>query len=68
MLRPGTLTMEPGAGTIDVVTDAQSARDPVAREDVADVVPEALRLGLVNRIVGFAGGSEPICNALAAVH
>lgn len=68
VLRPGTLTMEPGAGTIEIVTDSQSARAPVAREDVADVVLEALRLGLVNRIVGFAGGSEPIGEALAALH
>jgi uncharacterized protein YbjT (DUF2867 family) len=68
VLRAGTLTMAPGAGTIEIVTDAQSARAPVAREDVADVVLEALRLGLVNRIVGFAGGSEPIGEALAALH
>ncbi len=68
VLRPATLTMEPGTGTIEVVTDAQSAEAPVAREDVANVVLEALRLGLVNRIVGFAGGSEPIDDALAALH
>jgi uncharacterized protein YbjT (DUF2867 family) len=68
VLRPGTLTMEPGTGTIEIVTDAQSARAPVAREDVADVVVEALRVGLVNRIVGFAGGSEPIDDALCALH
>ncbi|MBB3259796.1 uncharacterized protein YbjT (DUF2867 family) [Paraburkholderia bannensis] len=68
VLRPATLTMEPGTGTIEVVTDAQSAEAPVAREDVANVVLEALRVGLVNRIVGFAGGSEPIDDALAALH
>lgn len=68
VLRPGTLTMEPGTGTIEIVTDAQSARAPLAREDVADVVLEALRVGLVNTIVGFAGGSEPIADALAALH
>jgi uncharacterized protein YbjT (DUF2867 family) len=68
VLRPGTLTMEPGTGTIEIVTDAQSARAPVAREDVANVVLEALRVGLVKKIVGFAGGSEPIEDALAALH
>jgi len=68
VLRAGTLTMDPGTGTIEIVSDAQSARAPVAREDVADVVLEALRVGLVNRIVGFAGGSKPIGEALAALH
>jgi uncharacterized protein YbjT (DUF2867 family) len=67
VLRPGTLTMEPGAGTIKIVLDAQSAREPVAREDVAEVVLEALRAGLVNRTVGFAGGDEPVDDALAAL-
>jgi uncharacterized protein YbjT (DUF2867 family) len=67
VLRPGTLTMEPGTGTIEIVTDAQSARAPVAREDVADVVLEALKVGLVNKIVGFAGGGKPISDALAAL-
>jgi uncharacterized protein YbjT (DUF2867 family) len=67
VLRPGTLTMEPGAGTIEIVTDAQSARATVAREDVANVVLEALKVGLVKKIVGFAGGSEPIDDALAAL-
>ncbi|WP_408257684.1 SDR family oxidoreductase [Paraburkholderia phytofirmans] len=68
VLRPGTLTMEPGAGTIEIVADAQSARAPIAREDVADVVLEALRVGLVNKIVGFAGGSQPIADALTSLH
>jgi uncharacterized protein YbjT (DUF2867 family) len=67
VLRPGTLTMEPGTGTIEIVTDAQSARAPVAREDVADVVLEALKVGLVNKIVGFAGGGKPISDASAAL-
>jgi uncharacterized protein YbjT (DUF2867 family) len=68
VLRPATLTMEPGTGKIEIVADAQSARAPVAREDVADVALEALRIGLVNTIVGFAGGSKPIDDALAALH
>ncbi|REE21728.1 nucleoside-diphosphate-sugar epimerase [Paraburkholderia sp. BL27I4N3] len=67
VLRPGTLTMEPGTGTIEVVIDAQSARAPVARADVADVVLEALKVGVVNTIFGFAGGSESIDDALAAL-
>ena len=67
VLRPGTLTMEPGTGTIEITTDAQSARASVSREDVADVVLETLRVGLFNTIVGFAGGSEPIGDAVAAL-
>ncbi len=67
VLRPGTLTMEPGTGTIQIVPDAESAREPVSREDVAEVVLEALRAGLVKKIIGFAGGDEPIDNALATL-
>jgi hypothetical protein len=59
--------MEPGTGTIEITTDAQSARASVSREDVADVVLETLRVGLVNTIVGFASGSEPIGDAVAAL-
>lgn len=65
VLRPGTLTMEPGTGTIEIVTDAASARMPVAREDVAEVVLKALQRGMSNKIIGFGGGDEPIDEALA---
>jgi uncharacterized protein YbjT (DUF2867 family) len=67
VLRPGTLTMEPGTGAIEITTDAESARASVSREDVAGVVLESLKVGLVNAIVGFASGSEPIGDAVAAL-
>jgi uncharacterized protein YbjT (DUF2867 family) len=66
VLRPGPLTTEPGIGRIAVTEDA-SARKPVAREDVAAVVMEALQGGLSNRIIGFIGGDVPIREALKAV-
>jgi len=66
VLRPGALTMERGVGTIQIVSDAESRRVPVAREDVAEVVLEALRAKLVNKVIGFAGGGVLIRDALAA--
>jgi uncharacterized protein YbjT (DUF2867 family) len=66
VLRPGPLTTEPGTGRI-AVTEDPSARKPVAREDVAAVVMEALQGGLSNRIIGFIGGDVPIREALKAV-
>lgn len=67
VLRPGTLTMEPGVGTIQIVSDVDSARDTVAREDVAEVVLVALKARLVNKVIGFVGGDVPIGDALARV-
>ncbi|WP_345817463.1 SDR family oxidoreductase (plasmid) [Paraburkholderia sp. PREW-6R] len=67
VLRPGTLTMEPGVGTIEIVSDADSPRDPVTREDVAEVVVDALKARLVNKVIGFVGGDRPIADALADV-
>ncbi|MEN3293001.1 MAG: hypothetical protein V7642_2254 [Burkholderiales bacterium] len=66
VLRPGPLTTEPETGRI-AVTEDPSARKPVAREDVAAVVMEALQGGLSNRIIGFIGGDVPIREALKAV-
>jgi uncharacterized protein YbjT (DUF2867 family) len=67
VLRPGTLTMEPGAGTIQVVSDVEPLGAAVAREDVAEVVLGALKAGLANKVIGFAGGNMPISEALASV-
>jgi uncharacterized protein YbjT (DUF2867 family) len=67
VLRPGTLTMEQGAGTIQIVSDVEPLRAPVAREDVAEVVLGALKAGLANKVIGFAGGSMPIGEALTSV-
>jgi uncharacterized protein YbjT (DUF2867 family) len=67
VLRPGALNMEPGVGTIQLVSDASSPRQPVARADVAEVVVKALALGVSNKVIGFAGGQVPISDALASV-
>ncbi|WP_158906285.1 SDR family oxidoreductase [Burkholderia sp. L27(2015)] len=67
VLRPGTLTMEPGVGSIQIMSDVESSRAPVAREDVADVVLAALKAGMANKVIGFAGGSVPIDDALATL-
>jgi uncharacterized protein YbjT (DUF2867 family) len=67
VLRPATLTMEPGVGTIQIVADAETRREAVAREDVAEVVLEALKTGLANKVIGIAGGKVPIADALATV-
>jgi uncharacterized protein YbjT (DUF2867 family) len=67
VLRPGTLTMDPGVGTIRIVSDARSAHEPMAREDVAGVVIEVLNLGLVRKVVSFAGGDVAIRDALLEV-
>ena len=68
VLRPGELSMEHGVGTIQIVSDAESRRVPVAREDVAEVVLDALRAKLLNKVIGFAGGGVPIRDALAATN
>ncbi|CAD6534192.1 putative sugar epimerase YhfK [Paraburkholderia hiiakae] len=67
VLRPGALTVEPGVGTIQIVSDVTPSHAPVAREDVAEVVVEALRAGLSRKIIGFAGGKDPVAKALATV-
>jgi uncharacterized protein YbjT (DUF2867 family) len=65
VLRPGELTMERGVGIIQIVSDADARRVPVAREDVAEVVVEALRVKLANRVIGFVGGGVQIRDALS---
>jgi uncharacterized protein YbjT (DUF2867 family) len=67
VLRPGALSVEPGVGTIQIVADTASAHAPVAREDVAEVVIEALKAGLARKVIGFAGGNTPIASALASL-
>jgi uncharacterized protein YbjT (DUF2867 family) len=67
VLRPGELSMERGVGTIEVVSDTSARRVAVAREDVAEVVVEALKAKLVNKVIGFVGGGVPIREALAAL-
>ncbi|MBN3761538.1 SDR family oxidoreductase [Burkholderia sp. Ac-20365] len=67
ILRPGALTTDPAAGTIEIVSHAGSALAPVTREDVAIVLLAALEAKLTNRIIGFAGGTVLIRDALQRV-
>jgi uncharacterized protein YbjT (DUF2867 family) len=67
VLRPGELSQAPGAGTIQIVPDTTSRHTPVAREDVANVVLEALGTKLVNKVIGFVGGDIAIRDALASL-
>ncbi|TDG10221.1 SDR family oxidoreductase [Paraburkholderia guartelaensis] len=67
VLRPGQLSVEPGVGTIQIVSGVAGSHAPVAREDVAEVVIEALKAGLSHKVIGFAGGKDPIASALANV-
>ena len=67
VLRPGQLSVEPGVGTIQIVSGVASSHTAVAREDVAEVVIEALKAGLSRKVIGFAGGKDPIASALATV-
>lgn len=64
VLRPGPLDMERASGTIALTSDAGS-RIPVAREDVAAVTVDAVRLAITNKVIGFTGGAMPIADALA---
>jgi uncharacterized protein YbjT (DUF2867 family) len=67
VLRPGSLTTNAGVGKIGIVTDYAVPHDPLAREDVAAVLVEALGRGMTNRIIDFSGGATPIPDALAAL-
>lgn len=67
VLRPGELSMERGVGTIQIVSNSDARRVPVSREDVAEVVVDALKAKLVNKVIGFVGGDVRIRDALAAL-
>jgi uncharacterized protein YbjT (DUF2867 family) len=67
VLRPGELSTERGVGTIQIVADTDLRRVPVAREDVAEVVLEALKAKLANKVIGFVGGGVRIRDALGAL-
>jgi len=66
VVRPGSLSDEPGTGSARLTTEA--ARGAVSREDVAATMAEVLReprsAGLTFYVVG---GDEPIAQALAAL-
>jgi uncharacterized protein YbjT (DUF2867 family) len=67
ILRPGTLTTDPGAGTIELVSHPAPSLAPVTRDDVAVVVLEAIMAKLMNKVIGFVGGATPIRDALATL-
>lgn len=64
ILRPGALTTDPAAGTIELVSHPGPTLAPVAREDVAIVLVEAIKAKLTNKVIGFSGGTTPIRDAL----
>ena len=66
LVRPGSLTDEPGTGRVRLTTDA--VRGEVSREDVAATLAEVLREpSSVHRTFYVIGGDEPIAQALAAL-
>ena len=65
ILGPGSLTTDPGTGTIEVSDKPQ--QDSVAREDVAHVAAVVLaNLGTVDRTIQFNTGDTPIADAIDA--
>jgi uncharacterized protein YbjT (DUF2867 family) len=66
VIRPGSLTDDPGTGRIRLDTDPFHGR--VARDDVADVLAGVLRdPRATRRILYVNGGDEPIAQALDRV-
>ncbi len=66
VIRPGSLTDDPGAGRIRLDTDPFHGR--VARDDVADVLAGVLQdPRATHRILYVNGGDEPIAQALDRV-
>jgi uncharacterized protein YbjT (DUF2867 family) len=66
VIRPGSLTDDPGAGRIRLDTDPFRGR--VARDDVADVLAGVLQdPRATHRILYVNGGDEPISQALGRV-
>ena len=65
ILGPGSLTTDPGTGTIEVSDKPQ--QDSVPREDVAHVAAVVLGdLGTVDRTIQFNSGPTPIAEAIEA--
>jgi len=67
IVRPGSLTDDPGTGLVTVTTD-MSARGDVPREDVARVLAAALgNPGTIGKTFVVIGGETPVDDALAAL-
>jgi uncharacterized protein YbjT (DUF2867 family) len=66
VVRPGSLSDEPGTGSARLTTEA--VRGEVSREDVAATLAEVLREPRSARLTFYVvGGDEPIAQALAAL-
>ena len=66
ILGPGSLTTEPGTGSIEVADEPQ--QDSVSREDVAQVAATVLsEPGAVGRTIQFNSGPMPIVQAVQAL-
>src|SRR3954447_7558524 len=66
VVRPGSLSDEPGTGSVRLTTEA--VRGEVSREDVAATLAEVLHDPTpVRRTFYVVGGDEPIAQALAAL-
>jgi len=66
ILRPGTLTDDPGTGTVDL--GPALAYGDVPRDDVAAVLAELLHApGTVHRVLELTEGGTPVADAVSAV-
>jgi uncharacterized protein YbjT (DUF2867 family) len=67
IVRPGSLTDDPGTGRVDVSTEL-GRRGPVPRDDVALVLAEALREpATVGQVFEVLAGDVPVAEALRAL-
>jgi uncharacterized protein YbjT (DUF2867 family) len=67
IVRPGSLTDDPGTGLVTLTTD-MSARGAVPREDVARVLAATLgNPGTIGKTFVVIGGETPVDEALAAL-
>ncbi len=67
IVRPGSLTDDPGTGRV-TLTDDMSVRGPVPRDDVAAVLAASLAdNALAGRTFVLVGGETPIADALASL-
>jgi uncharacterized protein YbjT (DUF2867 family) len=67
IVRPGSLTDDPGTGLVTVTTD-MSVRDRVPRDDVAAVLAASLTEdGTIGKVFVVVGGETPVDEALRAL-
>ena len=63
ILRPGRLTNDEGAGTVELAESVAHA--DITRDDVASVLAEIITAGLTRVTLELAGGDTPIVQAVA---